>query len=356
MSAVRSLATVSSSSSSPRTLLLTLDAFGTLFYPRPPIPEQYAAIAHDFGLSRTVTADTLKPAFKEVYRAQAARYPNYGRADVLRQRYGGPRQWWEEVIQGSFSRALISAQPQQTPDKTPSKEDASAHHNNNNNNTLDLPAGMVDVLLDRFAGDGGYALYDDVAPFFARMRQIKSAAAEAPFDRVLLGIISNSDDRVPAVLKALGVRVGDVRADQDLSSMELPGFEERRGGGAGEPIVPAHEQTLVRDLDLDFVITSYEAGEEKPSRKIFDVAKRQAQRLACSSSSAHTSTPASADGPDNWVCVHVGDDYAKDYLAAKDAGWESYLLPRNSGDQHSDARTIHSLLDLAENLIQAGPR
>lgn len=318
-----------------RTLLLTFDAFETLFYPRPPVPNQYAAIAHEFGLSRTVvTPDRLKAAFKDAYRAQAKRYPNYGRADVLKGQYGGPKQWWEDVIRGSFGQVLGSGE---------NKESSPTVSQNRGDS--ELPTGMIDTLLNRFAGDGGYTLYGDVTPFFARMREIKaSLSSTAPFDRIVLGVISNSDDRVPAVLKALGLRVGDTRADEDRSSMELPGFEERASSQSSLPLNPnATGKTAPADVDVDVVITSYEAGEEKPHKLIFDVAKRQAQLL-----SRHDA-PAGLDEADEWTCVHVGDDYQKDYLGALDAGWQSYLLEREGGEERSE-RSIRSLMELFAEL------
>lgn len=314
-----------------RTLLITFDAFETLFYPCPPVPDQYAAIGHEFGLSRTaVTADKLKAAFKDVYRAQAKRYPNYGRADVLKGLYGGPKQWWEEVIRGSFGRVLASEENRDSP-RTIAQ----------GNGGGDLPSGMIESLLNRFAGDGGYTLYDDVVPFFARMRELRAASTTTPFDRIVLGVISNSDDRVPAVLKALGLRVGDTRADEDRSSMELPGFEER--GSKQTPQPQNHDTTAQPDADLDVVITSYEAGEEKPNKLIFDVAKRQARLLA------RHDAPAGLDEADDWTYIHVGDDYQKDYLGAVDAGWQSYSLERDGGEKRP-ARTIRSLMELFTEL------
>ncbi|CAG8894135.1 unnamed protein product [Penicillium nalgiovense] len=249
---------------SSRTLLLTFDAFGTLFHPRLPVPEQYAATAHQFGLSRTaVTPDKLATAFKDTFRAQMHQYPNYGRADVLRGQYGGPRQWWEEVIRGSFRRVL-STENGETRLETPKEH---------------IPDGMVEALLDRFAGAEGYALYDDVLPFFRRMHKLKSAHKWS-FDRIIVGVLSNSDDRVPVVLKSLGLTVGDMRADQDQSSMDLPGFEVR---GMKKDVAGEHDKGHADcnlDLDIDMVITSYEAGEEKPHRLIFDVARRQALKVA----------------------------------------------------------------------------
>ncbi|RAL01134.1 uncharacterized protein BO80DRAFT_425100 [Aspergillus ibericus CBS 121593] len=327
MTGIRSLST----SNHPRNLLLTLDAFGTLFYPHPPVPEQYATTAHEFGLSRTaITPQKLKTVFKDVYSAQAKRWPNYGRADVLRGKYGGPRQWWEEVIQESFARVLASE----------------AGHAFTKQEKFELPPGMVDALVNRFAGDGGYTLYEDVVPFFAQMREVRSAmSGRGRFDRVVVGVVSNSDDRVPAVLKALGLRVGSMRADQDRSSMELPGFEQRGGE------VVSEGQGV--DVDVDLVVTSYEAGEEKPNRLIFDVAKRQAGLLVRDQVLGNGSNPAGVDETDDWVCVHVGDEYEKDYRAALNAGWDSYLIPRGNTQEYP-AKTIDSLLDLIEELeIQA---
>ncbi|OQD69447.1 hypothetical protein PENPOL_c002G03196 [Penicillium polonicum] len=311
---------------SSRTLLLTFDAFGTLFHPRLPVPEQYAATAHQFGLSRTtVTPDKLKTAFRDTYRAQMHQYPNYGRSDVLRGQYGGPRQWWEEVIRGSFKRVLSTGNEETHPE-TPKEH---------------VPDAMVEALLDRFAGAEGYALYDDVLPFFRRMRELKSAHKWS-FDRIIVGVISNSDDRVPAVLKSLGLTVGDIRADQDKSSMDLPGFEERniKQDTASEHNKDHADRNF--ELDIDMVITSYEAGQEKPHRLIFDVARRQALKVSRPWLTRRT----------KFSSVHVGDDYKKDYKAAEDAGWESYLLIRDpSGtDDHEAKKSLLDLLELADKL------
>ncbi|KAJ5930403.1 hypothetical protein N7466_005896 [Penicillium verhagenii] len=336
---------VTSTTSTPRTLLLTLDAFDTLFHPRQPVPEQYATTAHEFGLSRTaITPQKLKAAFKTIFREQAARYPNYGRADVLRGRYGGPKQWWEEVIRGSFSRALLSEGASGSRNSARATQ-AATSINPNPDFDPHLPVGMVEALVDRFAGAEGYTLYEDVEPFFARLRKLKvnAGATNRRFDRVLVGVVSNSDDRVPAVLRALGLRVGDLRADQDFSSMELPGFEQR-GKKIGRDDSDESGRSVQSEVDLDLVITSYEAGEEKPHRLIFDVAERQARLLASSSVGTRISS-----SPGDWVCVHVGDDYEKDYLGALDAGWQSYLLCRGGGEERG-AQTISSLTELIHEL------
>ncbi|KAB8071643.1 putative haloacid dehalogenase-like hydrolase [Aspergillus leporis] len=298
-----------------RTLLLTLDAFGTLFHPRHPIPEQYASAAHIFGLPKAViTPERLGTAFKTAFKVQSNALPNYGRDDVLRGRYGGPRQWWEEVIRASFARAIASENPHRDV------------------GDIELPEGLVGHLLDRFAGKEGYALFDDAGLFFDRVRGVKKGGL-GPFERVLIGVISNSDDRVPGVLRSLGVRVGQWRADDGL---RLPGFEEREGRG-----LASRGDGDVDDVDL--VVTSYEAGEEKPSPRIFNVALRQAKALV--------GLGGGRDSLGQWTCVHVGDDYEKDYCAAIDAGWGGYFLPRGEDRRRLDGvNMIRSLTDLIPRL------
>jgi FMN phosphatase YigB (HAD superfamily) len=305
----------STKGSQRRLLLLTFDAFSTLFHPRRPVAELYASVAHSYGLSPTViTPAKLQKTFKEAFKTQSRRFPNYGREEVLRGRYGGPRQWWSEVIQASFARALGGEVEQ-------------------------LPHGMTEYLLDLFASQKGYALYEDVAPLFEKLTDLKRRGV---FDRIVTGVISNSDDRVPAVLKCLRLKVGDVRADRDWSSMELPGFEERKSVAADQVQSPS-------DNDIDMIITSYEAGEEKPHRLIFDVAKQQAKSFVRTHDSALVSDI--EDGSARWFWLHIGDDYEKDYKGAISAGWDSLLLSRDghtSGNEQSNVRDLRMITILAD--------
>lgn len=327
----------------PRTLLLTFDAFDTLFHPRTPVPEQYASVAHDYGIPRTaLTPQAIQSAFKSSYKTIIKQYPNYGRKDVLRGAYGGPRQWWTDVIRATIAGALSDPQnPEQSTTHNPDTKKPGTE--------LELPDGLLETLLQRFAGAEGYALFDDVEPFFMRLREVKKAVEElTPYERVIVGVVSNSDDRVPAVLNALGLRVGGLRADQDRSSIELPGFEERgkteikdssdEGSGVASVLGAVFGSKEKQGLDIDMVITSYEAGEEKPNRLIFDVARRQAGLLL----------PKDVSMDSLW-CVHVGDDYEKDYVAARDAGWQSCYLDRSGGDERPGLK-IRSMEEILAKL------
>jgi FMN phosphatase YigB (HAD superfamily) len=320
-----------------KNLLLTFDAFSTLFHPRCPVHDQYASIAYSFGLSSSVvTPVKLAIAFKKAFREQSKRFPNYGRQQTIMGRYGGPRQWWTDVVRGSFAELSAS----------PGLVEAPA----------DLPEGMVDEVLNRFASRKGYALYDDVIRFFDwlkvwRNNHPKAEGPKEAFDRIVVGVISNSDDRVPAVLKSLGLGVGNVRADQDASTVGCPGFEEWAKDATDMESSSLPNAPKINDIDM--VITSYEAGEEKPHRLIFDVAKRQACKFV-----PNGNLSSAMDG--SWVCLHVGDDYEKDYKGAIAAGWSSQLLSRDSpqlgNDEQRGLAVIRTLSDLIPILQRYGSK
>ncbi|KAH8703220.1 hypothetical protein BGW36DRAFT_393627 [Talaromyces proteolyticus] len=277
-----------------RALLLTFDAFSTLFHPRRPVSELYASVGRSFGLPESkLTSTRLESAFRTAFKAQSKAHPNYGRDEVLRGQYGGPRQWWSDLLKDTFSAVL--------------------------NENTDLPNGMIEKLLEVFASKEGYALYDDVEPFFRGLQSFK--AANNVFDYIVTGVISNSDDRVPAVLKSLGLSIGNTRADRDRSSMELPGFEQSDTNA---------KHPYSAENDIDMVVTSYEAGQEKPHRLIYDIAARQAKHFLAAATTS--------DNDFTWTRIHTGDDLQKDCIGAKDAEWTSFLLTRDVQNEKRDAR------------------
>jgi len=72
--------------------------------------------------------------------------------------------------------------------------------------------------------------------------------------------------------------------------------------------------------DLDFAAISYELGEMKPSRAVFDEAARRASHV---SQLLHGSELEDV-APEQ--VLHVGDDVKKDYLAARAAGMQALLF------------------------------
>lgn len=212
----------------------------------------------------------------------------------------------------------------------------------------DVPEELIERLIERFNSGEGYTLYPEVLDFFKRLRQWKESRRGnlAPidtrgtgkeFDWVVVGILSNTDDRVAAILTSLGLGVGTAWANN------------------GELLAPTGKR-IERDghYDLDFVVTSYEAGNEKPHKGIFEVAEKRAKEhlLETESDSGH---PRPSLEKTTWSYVHVGDDYEQDYLGAIDAGWNCYLLPRDGiGHAPSDLKNINKVDTLTELLPQVG--
>lgn len=74
-----------------RHLVLTFDAFGTLFYPRRPIGQQYAEVARRHGLSGFTDQD-VGIGFRNAFRSEKKKHPNYGKAVGM-----DANQWWANV-------------------------------------------------------------------------------------------------------------------------------------------------------------------------------------------------------------------------------------------------------------------
>ncbi len=139
-------------------------------------------------------------------------------------------------------------------------------------------------------------LYPDVPPVFRHLREMKQLAREnSTAMKISVGVLTNSDDRVPSVLSSLGLRVGSLRY------------------GVGPERVN-HASDGSELSDIDFVILSYDVGFEKPSHEVFDAAK-DLGRLGDVQSDLER-------------CIHVGDDMDKDLEGAVLAGWEGLLLDR----------------------------
>ena len=160
-------------------------------------------------------------------------------------------------------------------------------------------------LLARFSSAAGYRLYPDVLPFFKSLRQIKAAShGDSAWSKPIIGVITNSDDRVPSILSSFGLQVGLWRHGNDPQAFL----------NAGD--------------DINLVILSYDVGFEKPDRAIFDTTKQMV--------------------PGQGRFVHIGDDLQKDYYAAKKAGWDGVLLDRELKYSQEDVGRILRITDLQE--------
>lgn len=185
--------------------------------------------------------------------------PNFGAADI------GWRQWWLSLVNRTFTAAGCPADS--------SRLDVIGHH-----------------LIKHFSSGNAYELFDGST---ALLEYIRGRG-------VLLGAISNSDERLEGILVHLGVR---------------------------------HY--------FDFVLTSYTARVAKPDPKIFH------QALSCAGSNISSSE-----------ALHIGDDLQRDYLAARRCGWHSVLVsnqlhqvcqeagvPLDGASMVTCLRDLHPLLD-----------
>ena len=173
-------------------------------------------------------------------------------------------------------------------------------------------------LVSRFSSAEGYALFPDVSPFLQSIREARQRAWHDPnLPKVVLGIITNSDDRVIPILSSLQTSVAPRRYRPDLKPYS-PAWQ--LGGGS----------------DIQFVALSYDVGFEKPAQRIFDVAKE----LVC------------AERDVKYEYIHVGDDLEKDARGARAAGWKGVVLDRDNQHESRGLPRVRSLIELEDMILR----
>nr|POF13175.1 putative uncharacterized hydrolase c7d4.05 [Quercus suber] len=153
---------------------------------------------------------------------------------------------------------------------------------------------LVPRLLYRFSTEEGYMIFPDVTALLKTLSKDPSAAG----GKVVVGVVTNSDDRVPDVLTSLGLRVSPHRYGQDLINS------------------PPHGEIY----DIDFSVMSYDVGHEKPDERVFKAAESMLWK----------SRQAVNTDPSSWDKLYVGDDYEKDIVGAVNAGWRAVWIHRGS--------------------------
>jgi hypothetical protein len=104
--------------------------------------------------------------------------------------------------------------------------------------------------------------------------------------------------------------------------------ETETSSTSANEIKPETKSEAERDayIPVSFLTLSHSARAEKPAPAIFSIAKATALQIT------------GWDESDTDF-IHIGDDYAKDYLGAKSAGWEAILLDRD-GTRGRGARAV----------------
>jgi FMN phosphatase YigB (HAD superfamily) len=194
-----------------------------------------------------------------------------------------------------------------------------------------LPSDLVPQLLQRFWCDEGYTLFDDVLPLLKKIRTLHAANGS----HVVIGVVTNSDDRVPDVLTSLGMSVSPLRF----------------GSSQVQP-----SSSAVKEYDIDFSVMSYHVGHEKPDKRIFEAAEGMLGQVLEYRHDLSIDTSLDA-----WRKVYIGDEYAKDVVGALGAGWSAVLVDREKGGQGEDVlpleeRTVGNLYDVFEEQKAVGFR
>lgn len=309
--------------------LVTFDALGTLYKFREPVAVQYSKVARSCGLNAKVDLKKLDHAFRSSFKHHNASYPNYGKGKL-----DNPEEWWNLVVKQAFGQVVGGGESA-------------------------LPPTLGTALYKHFSSGAAYELFSDVRPFLQSMTAIKRRAVDPGGPIVLTGVVTNSDPRVEVVLRDLGLHVGPSK---------VPGFSDIgpkvRGRGPGAPESMFWDYYKIEN-DFDFISTSYHADAEKPEAGIWNTAEilcaptvlsrveqnvgpmeNTIKGLFKKLSAAHYTTSSN-----ECVRIHIGDEYSKDYLGARDAGWEGILLARKGVDTDTlgdhDVKVIESLDELA---------
>ncbi|MBN3323824.1 HDHD3 protein, partial [Atractosteus spatula] len=226
---------------------VTWDVKDTLLRVRCSVGEQYCSAARRHGL--TLDPAAVESAFRQAYRQQESRYPNYGHGQGL-----SSRAWWGAVVQETFSRCGVAE-----------------------GQTL---ARLAEQLYAGFSGAANWEVFADsesalrrcqalglrlavVSNFDGRLEAVlrscglrghfqfvvtsESAGAAKPDPRIFLRALELSGEREPAAL----AHVGDHHLNDYLAAQAvgMRSFLLERGGGAAEGGLPVPPQHRLRSLD-----------------------------------------------------------------------------------------------------------
>ncbi|RMZ87122.1 hypothetical protein DV736_g5654, partial [Chaetothyriales sp. CBS 134916] len=314
-----------------RGLIVSFDALGTLYGFRKPVAEQYLSVAQQCGLSKAKEVDPkdLEASFRSAYERVSARHPNYGRGTL-----DSAEEWWAELVDKTFRGVGVGG-------------------GGDDDQSLQLPANLSSALYEHFSSQAAYELYADVRPFLQRMHEIRQRLEKERSDHdavLLLGVITNSDPRVRRVLESMNLAVGVSKAPEPRNMDERWRLaNETARDPTALPIATSFRDIWSPRHDFDFVSTSYEAEAEKPAPAVFNRAANLARLNLISRMEQRRHSDGDREHPfreafdfvrdtishrrdiETMSWIHVGDDYAKDYVGAKESGIDAFHLFGQSG-------------------------
>ncbi|XP_058064457.1 rhythmically expressed gene 2 protein-like [Anopheles bellator] len=231
-------------------------------------PERYYAqtitsVLHpSMGLS--IDEKSIANVFSSSFRMLKTKYPNFGHGrKQLEQDVENWHWWWRMLVE----RVILDVTKR---------------------NRGDIPAALLtkiaDQLIDDYMSDTHGVCWkkrSGVDEFLRKLKYNQEASAMSS----VLGIVSNFDPRLERILR----------------NNHMYATDGERG--------------------MDFIVTSYEAGVEKPDPAIFGIALEKAKYLANFNIHPHEA-------------LHIGNLCREDYLGARAAGWHALLV--NMTIKHRD--------------------
>ncbi|CAI4035603.1 hypothetical protein SMKI_13G2530 [Saccharomyces mikatae IFO 1815] len=154
-------------------LIITFDAYNTLYATKLPVMEQYCMVGRKYGIK--ANPSTLTKNFPHVFKKLKEDYPQYGKFSNIK-----PEEWWSILIRNLFA-------------------------------PNEIPNEMISEILMRFSGFESYFVYPDLVRF---LKSLKSR-----YPNIILGIISNTDPIFYKLLKNIGLY--ETFADKIYLSYEL---------------------------------------------------------------------------------------------------------------------------------------
>ena len=221
------------------------DAGGTLLEPWPSVGEVYALEAKKFNM--LPDPEAIQKRFAQEWKREKQRIQVEG-GMLFGKTEEEAKAFWRNIVEASFADQADLSQFDE----------------------------FFESVFREFGRADHFRVFEDVAPVLHRLKKIG----------VQIGVISNWDQRLHAVMEGLG----------------LSAF-------------------------LDTVVVSYEAGFEKPSPEIFRIAAERAKIE-----------------PER--VLHIGDSLNEDYHGALKAGFHSLLIDREKRYIEQPVDRLDSLSDL----------
>jgi FMN phosphatase YigB (HAD superfamily) len=176
----------------------------------------------------------------------------------------------------------------------------------------EVPKELAPRLLHRFSSNEAYTTSSDILSLLRSLKHHQSPNTRGSFRRIVVGVVTNSDDRVPGILSSLGFHVSPLRFGHNIDTTVLAGGQ----------------------YDIDLHCMSYDVGFAKPDRRIFEAAEAMANTVIAMQNGAGPARDGGrAEGDVPWLKLYVGDEFQTDVMGARGAGWNSILVGPETDSQ-----------------------